>query len=82
MVEGMMHLDDAGREPVFLDVSGVKVLARPHDYNRYCYIVAGTVGHMATQLVTQRYGINGARRHRLLEASEACGRALQKTNVL
>jgi farnesyl-diphosphate farnesyltransferase len=82
MTEGMTHLDDPGREPVFLDAGNVKVLARPADYDRYCYIVAGTVGHMATELVIHRYGIGGAQGRRLLEMSEACGRALQKTNIL
>jgi farnesyl-diphosphate farnesyltransferase len=82
MAEGMTHLDEPGRAPIFLDVGGVKVLARPADYNQYCYIVAGTVGRMATELVAQRYGIDGTVRGRLLEASEACGRALQKTNIL
>jgi farnesyl-diphosphate farnesyltransferase len=82
MSEGMIHLDEPGREPIFLDVGGISVLARPVDYNHYCYIVAGTVGRMATELVAERYGIDGAVRGRLLEASEACGRALQKTNIL
>lgn len=82
MSEGMKNLDDPGREPIFLDVGGVSVLARPGDYNHYCYVVAGTVGRMATELVAQRYGINGAVRGRLLEAGDACGRALQKTNIL
>jgi farnesyl-diphosphate farnesyltransferase len=82
MAEGMMRLGEPGREPIFLDVAGVKVAARPADYDRYCYIVAGTVGRMATELVAERYGISGEVRGRLLEASDACGRALQKTNIL
>jgi farnesyl-diphosphate farnesyltransferase len=82
MTEGMADLDEPGCEPIFLNVGGVKVLARPVDYNHYCYIVAGTVGRMATELVAQRNGIDGTVRGRLLEASEACGRALQKTNIL
>jgi farnesyl-diphosphate farnesyltransferase len=82
MAEGMARLDDGADEPCFVDVRGVKVLARPADYNQYCFIVAGTVGRMATELVLQRYGVNGAAGERLLTASEACGRALQKTNIL
>jgi farnesyl-diphosphate farnesyltransferase len=82
MAEGMTHLDEANIEPRFLDVGGLRVLARPADYNQYCYIVAGTVGHMATELVIHRYGVGGPQRQRLLDASEACGRALQKTNIL
>ncbi len=82
MTDGMRRLDEPGHEPVFLDIDGVKVTAQPADYNQYCYIVAGTVGHMATELVARRYNINGDLGPRLLEAGEACGRALQKTNIL
>jgi farnesyl-diphosphate farnesyltransferase len=82
MANGMRFLDDPGRQPVFLDLGGVKALASPSDYNYYCYIVAGTVGHMATELVTHAYNIDGPVGRRLLEASETCGRALQKTNIL
>jgi farnesyl-diphosphate farnesyltransferase len=82
MTEGMKHLEDPSRVPNFVERRGVKVLDGRDDYNYYCYIVAGTVGHMATELVTHRYSINGATGSRLLDASEACGRALQKTNIL
>ncbi len=32
--------------------------SRQQDYNEYCYIVAGTVGHMVTELVAQHYGFS------------------------
>jgi farnesyl-diphosphate farnesyltransferase len=82
MAEGMMHLEDPDQAPRFVDAGNVKVLASQADYDRYCYIVAGTVGYMTTELAMHRYGINGNRGRRLLDASEACGRALQKTNIL
>jgi farnesyl-diphosphate farnesyltransferase len=82
LADGMRRLDDPDHEPHFVEQAGVKVLVRPADYDRYCYIVAGTVGHMATELVTCCYGVNGAAGVSLQAASEACGRALQKTNIL
>ena len=82
MADGMRRLDDPDHEPRFTEWAGVKVLARLSDYDHYCYIVAGTVGHMATELVTYRYDINGAVGDSLRATSEACGRALQKTNIL
>ena len=82
--DGRRHASTGRSRPRtrFVERAGVKVLAQPADYDRYCYIVAGTVGHMATELVTYRYGINGAAGDSLRAASEACGRALQKTNIL
>jgi farnesyl-diphosphate farnesyltransferase len=82
MSEGMTHLDNPAHEPRFVDRGGVKVLDRRSDYDQYCYIVAGTVGRMATELVVHQYGINGATKRRLVESSQGCGRALQKTNIL
>jgi farnesyl-diphosphate farnesyltransferase len=82
MSEGMTHLDDPETSPNFVERHGVKVLARRDDYDDYCFIVAGTVGHMATELVLHQYHVNGETGGRLVGASEACGRALQKTNIL
>jgi phytoene/squalene synthetase len=44
--------------------------------------VAGTVGGLGTELVIDHYGLSGSVARRLLAGSEACGRALQKTNIL
>ena len=52
------------------------------DYDRYCYYVAGTVGHMITELAIGHYGLKGETAERLLTNSEASGRALQKTNIV
>jgi phytoene/squalene synthetase len=58
------------------------VLAQEIDYNRYCYIVAGTVGYMSTELVVQQYRLPDKVAHRLLDTCEACGRSLQKINIV
>jgi len=60
----------------------VRVLTTVEAYNEYCYSVAGTVGGMGTELVIDHYGLTCAEATSLLAGSQACGRALQKTNVL
>ncbi len=82
MGAGMMHLDEPGCKPAFLNRDGMQVLDRTADYNTYCAIVAGTVSHMATELITRQYNISDDPFHRLAAAGEACARALQKTNIL
>ena len=58
MAEGMADLDEPEREPRFVNRDGVQVLGEEADYNGYCYIVAGTVGHMSTELVIQHYDVD------------------------
>jgi len=82
MVEGMSRLDAPEQAPHFVERQGVQVLAREQDYNRYCYVVAGTVGYMSTELVIQQYGFTNGVAERLLAGCEACGRGLQKTNIV
>jgi len=82
MVEGMSRLDAPERAPHFVERQGVQVLARETDYNQYCYVVAGTVGYMSTELVIQQYGLGDGLAERLLASCEACGRGLQKTNIV
>ena len=82
MAEGMEKTKDPEQDPLFYTRQGVYLPAREADYNAYCYFVAGTVGHMATELVIAQYGLNGEVNGRLLRNSEACGRALQKTNIV
>ncbi len=82
MIDGMKHLGDTDQDPLFLKRLGIQVLSKASDYDHYCYIVAGTVGHLATELVIDYYGLNGDISVKLLETSQACGRALQKTNIL
>lgn len=81
MADGMMRVEDPNQHPLLEDRAGVRVLATESDYNQYCYYVAGTVGHMATELVIVHYGLAEVAT-RLLTNCEACGRSLQKTNIL
>jgi farnesyl-diphosphate farnesyltransferase len=66
----------------FINHNGVCLLATRSDYNEYCYFVAGTVGHLITDLTIDYYRLNDHIAQRLRATSEACGRALQKTNII
>jgi phytoene/squalene synthetase len=82
MAQGMSKLGESDESTNFMDIQGVQVLEREVDYNQYCYIVAGTVGHMATELVIDYYQLDQTIAGKLQDTSEACGRALQKTNII
>jgi len=82
MAEGMRLIENPEQAPQLIRHKGVQMLADEEDYNRYCFFVAGTVGHMATELVIQHYQLNDDIAETLLDTSEACGRGLQKTNIL
>ncbi len=82
MAKGMQAVKTSEAPPIFLSRNGVELPLNEDDYNQYCYYVAGTVGHMATELVIQEFGVKGEIVERLLVNSEACGRALQKTNIV
>jgi farnesyl-diphosphate farnesyltransferase len=82
MARGMEQvLDPTQQSPVVVH-DNVRLLTTAQAYNEYCYSVAGTVGGLGTELVIDHYGLPETLRHRLLAGSEACGRALQKTNIL
>jgi farnesyl-diphosphate farnesyltransferase len=78
----MSQLEDPHQSPQFIQRQGVQVLAAEEDYNRYCYYVAGTVGHLSTELVINHYRLNDTVAADLLADCEACGRGLQKTNII
>jgi len=82
MVAGMRDLDDPQVPPRLLERNGFRLLGTRQDYDDYCYIVAGTVGHLATELVIQHYSLPQATAKSLLDGAEACGRGLQKTNIV
>jgi len=82
MADRMSHLGEAGHQPVFTEKNGIRVLLQKSDYDEYCYIVAGTVGLMATELAIHHYNIDDGISQQLMDTSEICGRALQKTNIL
>jgi farnesyl-diphosphate farnesyltransferase len=82
MARGMELILDPAQSPPVVVHENVRMLATADAYNDYCYSVAGTVGGMGTELVIDHYGLSGSVAQRLLAGSEACGRALQKTNIL
>jgi farnesyl-diphosphate farnesyltransferase len=82
MVEGMAHLEDPEHPPEWVVHNGVQLLSDEGDYDRYCYYVAGTVGHLATELVIDHYQFTDGVADSLLATCEACGRGLQKTNIV
>jgi farnesyl-diphosphate farnesyltransferase len=82
MARGMESVLDPAQSSTVVVHDTVRVLTTAVAYNDYCYSVAGTVGGMGTELVIDHYGLSGNVAKSLLSGSEACGRALQKTNVL
>jgi farnesyl-diphosphate farnesyltransferase len=82
MVEGMEQILDAQREPLLLERHNIRLLAVEKDYNQYCYFVAGTIGHMGTDLAIAHYQFEQEVASKLLAGCESCGRALQKTNII
>ncbi|MFW6050128.1 MAG: FAD-dependent oxidoreductase [Myxococcota bacterium] len=62
---------------------GLYALHTVEDLQRYCYFVAGTVGHMLTELFLARMqGADRDRATRLREDAEAFGMGLQLVNIL
>lgn len=82
MARGMEHTEDPDGEPSFITQGTIRMLAKVEDYNRYCYFVAGTVGHMMTDLVIDHYCLDDDKANKLRNLCEACGRGLQKTNIV
>ncbi len=82
MAEGMQHITHPNQASMWVRHNGVQMLNNEADYNRYCYYVAGTVGYLASELVIEHYRIPGRAADQLLEDCEACGRGLQKTNIV
>lgn len=82
MARGMENAEDPDSEPLFVTHGEVRLLAREQDYNQYCYFVAGTVGNMITDLAIDHYCLDDEEASPLLNLSEACGRGLQKTNIV
>ena len=82
MAQGMLLIEDRGENQWMVDRGPVRVIRNEYDYNRYCYYVAGTVGHLVTRLAISHYQITGTKSRALLDNCEACGRGLQKTNIV
>lgn len=52
------------------------------DWDRYCYYVAGTVGHMLTELFVNHFGFGRALAARMNRLGRSFGLGLQKVNVI
>jgi farnesyl-diphosphate farnesyltransferase len=75
MVRGM-------RRFVVAHPAGIRI-ASVGEFREYCYYVAGTVGHLLTELWYEHSYVVGQRTFaRLLENCEAFGEALQTVNIL
>jgi farnesyl-diphosphate farnesyltransferase len=82
MANGMEEILDPQQKPLLSQINGITILETVDDYNTYCYIVAGTVGRMGTELAINHYHLDSEISQILLTGSETCGRALQKTNII
>jgi farnesyl-diphosphate farnesyltransferase len=82
MARGMWQMEEPGLSPLMVERAGVRLLTTEEEYNQYCYFVAGTVGHLGTELVVEHYGLAQTVATRLRESAESCGRGLQKTNIV
>jgi farnesyl-diphosphate farnesyltransferase len=61
----------------------LEALGTVEELDRYCYYVAGTVGHLLTELFALHGGTAGTERHdRLRELSASFGLGLQLTNII
>ena len=61
---------------------GIVALDDTVEWDRYCHYVAGTVGHMLTELIIGEYRIDDGRAERLLELCNSFGLGLQKVNTI
>ncbi len=82
MSKGMQAVLLPDEPPVFITHSDITLPKTVVGYNLYCYYVAGTVGHLATELVILEHDVDPENASKLLLNSESCGRALQKTNII
>lgn len=82
MAYGMERSGNPYTSDFFVSHGDVRLPIRESDYNLYCFYVAGTVGRMITELAVSFYNVNDAAAQGMAEGSEACGRALQKTNIV
>jgi len=61
---------------------GFRVLENRSDLERYCFYVAGTVGHLLTGLFSYAYGYDADTTNELKAHTEAFALGLQLTNIL
>lgn len=76
MVRGMQLYSHRGHE-----ADGFNAMHTVEDLERYCFFVAGTVGHMLTDLFVEEFG-KGSLELDLRKNAEAFGLGLQLVNIL
>lgn len=80
MSDGMAEFVDRGRTG---NGRGVEALATVDDLDRYCYFVAGTVGHLLTELFRLHHPTRTDAWHqRLRSLATSFGLGLQLTNII
>ncbi|MFQ6044826.1 MAG: phytoene/squalene synthase family protein [Gemmatimonadales bacterium] len=80
MCSGMAEFVGAGRRRL---LGGLDSLATVEELDRYCYYVAGTVGHLLTELFRlHRDGMRPERYRRLESLATSFGLGLQLTNII
>jgi len=82
MAFGMERSGNPYTSDYFFNHGDIRLPIQESDYDLYCFYVAGTVGRMITELAVLFYGLEGQAAQILIEGSDACGRALQKTNIV
>jgi farnesyl-diphosphate farnesyltransferase len=78
----MSQIEDPHRDGIMTVRDEVRLPRLESGYNEYCYYVAGTVGHMVTELAIRHYRLDERTADELVRLSEPCGRGLQKTNIV
>jgi phytoene/squalene synthetase len=82
MAFGMERSGNPQGRNFFVNYDGVRLPKREADYDMYCFYVAGTVGRMITAMAVEFYDVDDDSAQHLFAGSDACGRALQKTNIV
>jgi farnesyl-diphosphate farnesyltransferase len=82
MAFGMERSDNPSSSDYFFDHGPIRLPVQASDYDLYCFYVAGTVGRMITEMAILFYEVDDQTAKMLVEGSDACGRALQKTNIV
>lgn len=70
----------AQRSPATDD--GIVALTTLSDLERYCYFVAGAIGHLLSELFTAQLQLPSSAHSQLQQNAEAFGRGLQLVNIL
>lgn len=82
MASGMERSSNPSGGDFFVTRGDVRLPHSKQDYDLYCFYVAGTVGRMISELAISFYEVEERAARILIQGSDACGRALQKTNIV